>query len=153
MAIWRLKCFYETFVQGSTAGILLNFCAKIRHIANLQNVSGNAHETNNMTTTFKIILFPFFSLFVFACNNVNSQKESKPTQTDTTKKPPEISKQDVWTIERLYKEQPYHFDTILKNGYNIHFEYIKNSDEVNDIKSQLTLVKGKKIIDTLNNMG
>ena len=28
LAIWRLKCFYETFVQGSTFGILLNFCAK-----------------------------------------------------------------------------------------------------------------------------
>jgi len=26
--IWRLKCFYETFVQGLTAVILLNFCAK-----------------------------------------------------------------------------------------------------------------------------
>jgi hypothetical protein len=28
LAIWRLKCFYETFVQGSTAVILLNFCAR-----------------------------------------------------------------------------------------------------------------------------
>ena len=28
LAIWRLKCFYETFVQGLTVGILLNFCAK-----------------------------------------------------------------------------------------------------------------------------
>ena len=28
LAIWRVKCFYETFVQGSTAVILLNFCAK-----------------------------------------------------------------------------------------------------------------------------
>ncbi len=28
LAIWRLKCFYETFVQGSTFGTLLNFCAK-----------------------------------------------------------------------------------------------------------------------------
>jgi hypothetical protein len=28
LAIWRLKCFYETFVQGSTAVILLNFCAE-----------------------------------------------------------------------------------------------------------------------------
>ncbi|HYV92593.1 MAG TPA: hypothetical protein VE978_12435 [Chitinophagales bacterium] len=27
LAIWRLKCFYETFVQGSTLGILLSFCA------------------------------------------------------------------------------------------------------------------------------
>ena len=28
LAIWRLTCFYETFVQGPTAVILLNFCAK-----------------------------------------------------------------------------------------------------------------------------
>jgi hypothetical protein len=28
LAIWRLKCFYETFVQGSTLVILLNFCDK-----------------------------------------------------------------------------------------------------------------------------
>jgi hypothetical protein len=28
LAIWRLKCFYETFVQGSRAVILLNICAK-----------------------------------------------------------------------------------------------------------------------------
>ena len=28
LAIWRLKCFYKTFVQGSTKVILLNFCAK-----------------------------------------------------------------------------------------------------------------------------
>jgi hypothetical protein len=28
LAIWRLKCFYETFVQSSTVGFLLNFCAK-----------------------------------------------------------------------------------------------------------------------------
>ncbi len=28
LAIWRLKCFYETFVQGSTTVILLNICAK-----------------------------------------------------------------------------------------------------------------------------
>jgi len=28
MAIWRLKCYYEIFVQGSTLGIRFNFCAK-----------------------------------------------------------------------------------------------------------------------------
>ena len=28
LAIWRLKYFYETFVQGSTEVILLNFCAE-----------------------------------------------------------------------------------------------------------------------------
>ncbi len=39
LAIWRLKCFYETFVQGSTAVFLLNFSAKIRHIAKPKTVS------------------------------------------------------------------------------------------------------------------
>ncbi len=37
LAIWRLTCFYETSVQGSTAVILLNFCAKnppLRQAAN-----------------------------------------------------------------------------------------------------------------------
>jgi hypothetical protein len=28
LAIWRLKCFNEKFVEGSTLGILLNFCTK-----------------------------------------------------------------------------------------------------------------------------
>ena len=28
LAIWRLKCLYGTFVQGSKTVILLNFCAK-----------------------------------------------------------------------------------------------------------------------------
>ena len=28
LAIWRLRCFYETLVQGSTLGILMNFGAK-----------------------------------------------------------------------------------------------------------------------------
>jgi hypothetical protein len=29
LAIWRMKCFYETIVKGSTAAILLNFSAEI----------------------------------------------------------------------------------------------------------------------------
>jgi hypothetical protein len=33
LAIWRLRYFYEIFVQGSTSVILLNFCGKYRHIA------------------------------------------------------------------------------------------------------------------------
>jgi hypothetical protein len=28
LAIWRLKCFFETFMQGSTLGILMNSGAK-----------------------------------------------------------------------------------------------------------------------------
>jgi hypothetical protein len=41
LAIWRLKCFYQTFEQGSTAVFLSNFCAKIRHIAKPKNVLDN----------------------------------------------------------------------------------------------------------------
>ncbi len=40
LAIWRLKCLYEAVVQGSTAVILWNFCAKIRHSAKPQIVTG-----------------------------------------------------------------------------------------------------------------
>ncbi len=105
-----------------------------------------------MKTIFKIIIFSFFSLFVFACNNTNNKKETKPIQVDTVKNPINSNKEDVWTIERCYKENPYDFDTILKNGYHLHFEYFK-ADKDSDIESQLTLMKGKETIDTLNNMG
>jgi len=27
-AKWRVQCFYDTFVQGSTFGILMGICAK-----------------------------------------------------------------------------------------------------------------------------
>jgi hypothetical protein len=46
LAIWRLKCFYETFVQGSTVIILLNFCAKIRHIAKPFSVVCNRQKNS-----------------------------------------------------------------------------------------------------------
>jgi hypothetical protein len=51
LAIWRLKCFYETFVQGSTAVILLNFCAKIRHIAKPKTVMPYFEKTTKPTAT------------------------------------------------------------------------------------------------------
>ena len=55
LAIWRLKCFYETFVQGSTAVILLNFCAKNpphRQAANRQAVKKPFFHLN----------FPYFPI-------------------------------------------------------------------------------------------
>ena len=58
LTIWRLKCFYETFVQGSKAVILLNFCAKnpphrqaqIRYMP-LQDTKPD-NETRNNTNTY-----------------------------------------------------------------------------------------------------
>jgi hypothetical protein len=51
LAIWRLKCFYETFVQGSTLGILLNICAinpPHRQAANrYQQGEENDNDTEN----------------------------------------------------------------------------------------------------------
>jgi hypothetical protein len=38
LAIWWLKCFYETFVQGSTLVILLNFSAKTTPHRQAENV-------------------------------------------------------------------------------------------------------------------
>jgi len=105
-----------------------------------------------MKIAFKIYTFSILCLFVFACNNSNNKKETKLIQIDTIEKPNISSKEDMWTIERCYKESPYHFDTILKGGYNLHFEYFK-PDSKSDIESQLTLMKGNKTIDTLNNMG
>jgi hypothetical protein len=36
--MWRLKCFYEAFVQGSTAVILLNFCGKNPPLRQAENL-------------------------------------------------------------------------------------------------------------------
>ena len=45
LAIWRLTCFYETFVQSSTAVILLNFRA-----SKSTPISGNITETSYART-------------------------------------------------------------------------------------------------------
>ena len=37
LGIWRLKCFYETFVQDPTVQILLNFRAKNPPLRQTQN--------------------------------------------------------------------------------------------------------------------
>jgi hypothetical protein len=36
-AKWRVQCFYDTFAQGSTFGILMNFCAKNPPLRKAQN--------------------------------------------------------------------------------------------------------------------
>jgi hypothetical protein len=105
-----------------------------------------------MKNIFRIITFSILILLLFACKNSDNKKKAETNQLDTTKKAIEKKKEDVWTIERLYKEYPYDFDTILKNGYHLHFEYFKREAN-SDIETQLTLMKGKKTIDTLNNMG
>ena len=98
-------------------------------------------------------MYTFIVLLLISCNNQNKKSKTKQSQTDTIKSQVYNAKEEVWTIEKLNKEYPYDFDTILKNGYNLHFERIKKSEEINDIECQLTLVKGEKIIDTLNIMG
>lgn len=44
LAIWRLKYFYETFVQGSRTVILLKLCAKNPPHRQALTVSGNRRE-------------------------------------------------------------------------------------------------------------
>ena len=57
LAIWRLKCFYETFVQGSTAVILLNYSAENpphrqaekRYVPFLNDNANRYRQTNEFT--------------------------------------------------------------------------------------------------------
>lgn len=44
LAIWWLRCFLETFLQGSAFLFRMNFSPKIRHIAN-QSVLVNTMNT------------------------------------------------------------------------------------------------------------
>ena len=60
LAIWRLKCFYETFVQGSTAVILLNFGAKNPPHRQAPNVGRNFMK--QITLIFFGILFCITSI-------------------------------------------------------------------------------------------
>mgnify|MGYP003350134461 CR=1 FL=1 len=73
LAIWRLKCFYETFVQGSKAVILLNFSAKNPPHRQAEKRYGQVlkttqHEQTNQRTTI-IMVGQFIgtnSLFIIA---------------------------------------------------------------------------------------
>ena len=71
LAIWRLKCFYETFVQGSTAVILLNFCAKnpphrqaekrqaVKKLPQILNVFGGLPKKNRKYAILKRLILVF----------------------------------------------------------------------------------------------
>jgi len=77
LAIWRLKFFYETFVQGSTAVILLNFCAKNRHIAKPQTVVRNPGSIIfSIRLTVKLSTFShrLTNTLVF-CNQLNFEQK------------------------------------------------------------------------------
>jgi hypothetical protein len=98
------------------------------------------------------IVLSFLVLFVFSCRNSNTQKNTNQQQLNNHPKTTNSEKEEVWTVERCYRENPYDFDTLLKNGYHLHFEYFKR-DKNAYVESQLTLMRGQKTIDTLNEMG
>jgi hypothetical protein len=54
LAIWRLKCFYETFVQGSTAVILLNICAKNPPHRQAENRYKQPYDVQTMNDSAKM---------------------------------------------------------------------------------------------------
>lgn len=98
------------------------------------------------------IVLSFLVLFVLSCRNSNTQKNTNQQQLNNHPNATNSEKEEVWTIERCYRENPYDFDTLLKNGYHLHFEYFKR-DKNAYVESQLTLMRGQKTIDTLNEMG
>ena len=98
-----------------------------------------------------------FCIIVFSCQEKEKIKEKKviesiPHIVSKSKKKKEIPVIDTLTIEYLYKENPYDYDTKLTNGYNLEFSYFRKwKDSI--IEMCLTLKKEKRIIDTLNIMG
>jgi hypothetical protein len=84
-------------------------------------------------------------------SNIVVWKKNIKYQNIESKKPQQ--KKETWTIERLYKEEPYLFDTILKNGYNLHFKYYNEKDTaLPKFGMMLTLNKRNKIIAILNSL-
>lgn len=77
LAIWLLKCFYETFVQGSTAVILLNFCAKNRHIAKPQTVV--RHPIEHPTHILTSMTLPTRPNAIFSTLQGAQNPDTKPT--------------------------------------------------------------------------
>ena len=101
-----------------------------------------------MKTSIFLYCFILIVLTIFSCGETN-KNEKKKNNTTTEKIEP---KKEIPTIEQLYKENPYDYDTILKNGYNLHFKYlIEKGNEYPEM--MLTLNRQNKIIDTLNIMG
>jgi hypothetical protein len=79
LAIWRLKCFYETFVQGSTLGILLNFCAKNpphRQAAKIKYNNQNAKKHNN-SYIFNLHIFVILLPIILKFNKIHNKQKLK----------------------------------------------------------------------------
>ena len=103
----------------------------------------------------KILLSLFFSYFIISCTEKVKSTETKVTTNvsgkDLKSEPKKKSSiKDTITIEYLYKDQPYDYETKLSNGYNLEFSYFRSKPE-NSIEMCLTMRNRNKIIDTLNN--
>ena len=57
LAIWRLKCFYETFVQGSTAVILFPRLTQSRGRCASCIVTATLTIQNQLIQVFSLILY------------------------------------------------------------------------------------------------
>jgi hypothetical protein len=51
-AKWRLTCFYDSLVQGSSSVFLLNICGENRHLRQARNryAAAKKDDTKTMTT-------------------------------------------------------------------------------------------------------
>lgn len=94
----------------------------------------------------KILILCFI---IFSCQE---ERKNKSNTISQSKEKRNVSESDNVTIDFLYKNNPYYYDTKLSNGYNLEFLYFqKHKDSV--IEMCLTLKKKNQIIDTLNIMG
>ena len=101
----------------------------------------------------RIVCIVFLLIFCFSnigCINDKKIVENKENLFNSL--PSSITGDEVWTVAKLTKENPYIFDTILKNNFHLQFQYYLKSKE-SSIEMLLILKDGKKIVDTLNRMG
>lgn len=99
--------------------------------------------------TFKSTII-IINILLISCTEIINYRNGNKKQSDCSDK---IDTKDSYpSIAELYKNNPYEFDTFLKRGYYLHFEYfIKNEDKIP--KMALVIKFDDKIIDTLNILG
>ncbi len=105
----------------------------------------------NPSINCEILLIFIISTVQFSCHEQISKKVESSRKTVKVSEH-NILKRDTITIEYLKKYNPYGYQTELKKGYYLEFNYFRINKNT-PIEMCLNLKKGDKIIDTLNILG
>lgn len=99
-----------------------------------------------MNSIAVIIIGCAFAFILSSCQFSSPQEKSDLTQAEN-----KISRENR-SVKELYQQDPYTFDTTLKNGYHLSFRYFLDPTD-SLVNKMIALKKGKSTIDTLNVLG